>query len=278
MTVNQSMCRMDRASPRRTTRSLPAVLITPLLGFTLACTGAGGPPGGAVGENPDGAADQRPDRGPAARACRPLHQVSARPRSIAETVELLNDLPRPVTVACLLESLDRPLYLNATRSFISLQPAAGPHNPRLFLMFEGMSLSVVPQGEGSKLIEFGQFVSPERTLKAELATPITTELRPADPYTSPKATSGPSAGLGTKCRTCHAEEERAEQIDFAEAFHSLALRPDPRSRLSVDSVLEERNACPDEDTGERCTILRALFDHGPVLPRDFPATLPTIFD
>jgi len=46
----------------------------------------------------------------------------------------------------------------------------------------------------------------------------------------------------------------------------------------LEDVRAERTACPDEDTGERCAILRALFDHGEVLPRDFPETLPTIFD
>ncbi len=228
---------------------------------------------------PDSGQDHGADRRPAARACRPPNGISARPRSIAETVDLVNALPRPVTVACFLESLERPLYLNATKSFISLQPAVGMRSPRLFLMFEGMSLSVVPEGSGSKLIEFGQFVSAERTLKAELGTPITGLVQPGDPYRSPLPTTvSPSSNRGTTCRTCHGQEERAEDIPFAEAFHSLALRPAPRTIVTLEDVRAERNACPDEDTGERCAILRALLDHGEVLPRDFPDTLPTIFD
>ena len=115
------------------------------------------------------------------RLCPPPPGVSARPRTIAETVALVNALPRPVTVACFLESLERPLYVNATRSFISLQPAVGNRSPRLFLMFEGMSMSVVPEGSGSKLIEFGEFVTPERTLKAEIKTPVVAEVKPDDP-------------------------------------------------------------------------------------------------
>jgi hypothetical protein len=194
-------------------------------------------------------------------------------------VDLLNALPRPVTVACFLESLERPLYLNATKSFISLQPAVGLKSPRLFLMFEGMSLSVVPEGSGSKLIEFGEFVTPERTLKAEVGTPITAPVQPGDPYRSPISTSPSTSNTrGTTCRTCHGQEERAEDIPFAEAFHSLALRPDPRSVVTLESARAERAACPDQDVGERCAMLRALFDHGEVLPRDFPEALPTIFD
>ena len=83
--------------------------------------------------------------------------------------------------------------------------------------------------------------------------------------------------MGTTCRTCHSQEERWEPIPFAEAFVSVALRPDPRTRVTLASVAAERDACPDDDQGERCTMLRALFDHGEVLPRDFPETLPTIF-
>ena len=213
----------------------------------------------------------------AARACPPPAGVYARPRSIAETVALINALPRPTSMACFLESLERPLYMNATRSFISLQPAVGPRSPRLFLMFDGMSISVVPEGAGSALIEFGEFVDERRTLKAELATPFLAPLRPGDPFISPIQTRGPTAGMTTTCRTCHGQEERAADIDFAQAFHSVAIRPDPKSLVPLEDVRAEREACPPADTGLRCQMLRALFDHGEVQARDFPQSLPTIF-
>ena len=92
------------------------------------------------------------------------------------------------------------------------------------------------------------------------------------------ATTGANAGIATTCRTCHSQEERSEQISYAEAYVSTALRPDPRTRVPLETVVAAREACPVDDQGERCTILRALFDHGEVLPRDFPETLPTIFD
>lgn len=237
-----------------------ALLVIGLPLLLLACGGGDPPPAAAP------------------RLCPPPPGVSARPRTIAESVALVNALPRPVTVACFLESLERPLYANATRSFISLQPAVGVRNPRLFLMFDGMSLSVVPDGSGSKLIEFGEFVTPERTLKAEIKTPVVDEVKPGDPYVSPITTTGVNAGMGTTCRTCHAQEERWEPIGFANAFVSNALRPDPRSDVPMADVAALRKACPDDDVGERCTMLRALFDHGEVVQRDFPESLPTIFD
>jgi hypothetical protein len=256
-------------------RSLPPFLL-PL--FLVAACGGGGADGLDASATTDGAHDLRPDRPATPRLCLPPPGVSARPRSIAETVALVNALPRPVTVACLLEALERPLYVNATRSFLSLQPAVGSRSPRLFLMFDGMSASVVPDGTGSKLIEFGEFVTPERTLKAELKTPVTAEVQPGDPYKSPITTTGADAGMATSCRICHVLEERHEAITFADAYVSNALRPDPRSDVSLETVIEQRDACPDDDQGERCTILRALLDHGPVLHRAFPETLPTIFD
>jgi hypothetical protein len=246
----------------------------------LACGGGSAPPDANTtvdAGSADAAPDLGPERPPTARLCPPPPGVSARPRTIAETVALVNALPRPVTVACFLESLERPLYVNATSSFISLQPAVGARSPRLFLMFDGMSLSVVPDGAGSKLIEFGEFVTPERTLKAEIKTPIVAEVQPGDPFRSPILTEGTNAGMATSCRTCHAFEERWEPIGFAEAFVSDALRPAPRTEVPLPDVAAQREACPDDDQGERCTILRALFDHGPVLERKFPEALPTIF-
>jgi hypothetical protein len=251
----------------------PLRALTTLSTLSILALGCGG-----SGTPPDAGADLLPDRPTALRLCPPPPGVSARPRSITETVALVNALPRPVTVACFLESLERPLYVNATRSFISLQPAVGTRSPRLFLMFEGMSVSLVPEGSGSKLIEFGEFVTPERTLKAEIKTPVVAEVKPEDPFVSPITTTGANAGMATTCRTCHSQEERSEQIAYAEAYVSTALRPDPRTRVPLETVVAAREACPDDDQGERCTILRALFDHGEVLPRDFPETLPTIFD
>jgi hypothetical protein len=59
------------------------------------------------------------------------------------------------------------------------------------LMFEGMSLSVVPEGSGSKLIEFGEFLTSERTLKADIGTPITAQVQPRWRTCAPSAKHAP---------------------------------------------------------------------------------------
>lgn len=59
------------------------------------------------------------------RRCVAPPGISAAPSSIAAAVALINALPPPVTVACFVESLDRPLQVVATASDLSAQPAAG---------------------------------------------------------------------------------------------------------------------------------------------------------
>ena len=65
--------------------------------------------------------------------CRAPSSVSNAPQSIAETVTLINALPKPLTLPCFLESLARPLEMSATFSVVSAQPAVGHRSPRVFL-------------------------------------------------------------------------------------------------------------------------------------------------
>src|SRR6185436_10338181 len=48
--------------------------------------------------------------------CKPATGVSGSPRTISEAIILINTLPRPTTLACFLEALDRPLSLYMTMS------------------------------------------------------------------------------------------------------------------------------------------------------------------
>src|SRR5688500_14114777 len=46
--------------------------------------------------------------------CSPAEGTSGNPRTIREALDLINGLPHPVDFPCFLESLDRPLSINAT--------------------------------------------------------------------------------------------------------------------------------------------------------------------
>jgi hypothetical protein len=243
------------------------------LAFVLQACGDGreaGPPD--VGGQ-DAAQEAAADLAGATPRCLPAGGMPVAPRSIPELVRLVNELPQPVTLACFLESLARPLHVQAAHSLISLQPSR-LRSPRMFLFSGPLIMTIVPEGKGSNLVEMGQLVGPDRSLKAEVAFPVTRPLTAEDPYA--RVREGP----GTTCRFCHRDEIRADDIGYAEAFVTGALRPADRDRVPLGEVLRERQLCAGgpEPADERCAMLRALFDHGEVVPGEFPTTVPTFTD
>lgn len=225
----------------------------------------------AASDDGAGPGDAGPDL--ATAGCRPGAGATGAPGSISEAVELANSLPRPVSLACFLESLTRPLYAVATSNIVSLQPAVGSRSPRVLLVSDRLIMTLVPAGTGSHTIELGEFVTALRTLKAELGFPLVQALAPPDPFERIRDPRG-----GTTCRGCHRDEAPVEEIGYAMAFTSGAIRPHFRNQVELESLRAERDRCDDAIEPDRCAILRALFDHGPVLPRDLPASVPTIFD
>jgi hypothetical protein len=173
-------------------RAFPVFLAVLATGVSAAGCDAADAPSGGDAAAPDAQADGTTDapdaadagapEAPAVRRCFPPAGISGTPASIAEAVRLVNALPRPVTVECFLESLDRPLYAVATQSTISLQPAVGSRSPRIFLITSKLIMSIVPDGKGSQLVEFGQFVDERRTLKGEIHFPVVSDVLPAEPF------------------------------------------------------------------------------------------------
>ena len=251
-----------------------------------ACNGSGtnsAADGGVDAGPPDASvADASAPEALPERRCFPGPGTSGTPASIDEAVRLVNSLPRPVSVTCFIESLDRPLHANATNSTISLQPAVGSRSPRIFLISDKLIMSIVPDGKGRNLVEFGQFVSSTRTLKAEIGFPVVTAILPGEPFARIHSVS-PSGASGTSCRFCHADEEAVPDMngqlidDPSTAYVSCALRPDWRNEVPLDNVRAERAACDDAIEPDRCAHLGALFDHGEVIETKFPQDIPTIF-
>lgn len=233
---------------------------------SLACDGAGPSPA--------------PAPAPLAR-CRAPAGVPTRPATIAEVLSLVNALPQPLTLPCLLETLDRPLDLSASRSLFSFQPAEGARSPRIFLYTgtEARPLvwTLVPEGDGGKLIEFGQFIDETRSLKGEIAFPVDRPLETGAPFTRIRDKGRDGTRMGTTCRGCHAGETNAPEF-HADAFVSEALRPDDRSLLPLQDLRKEHTICDEAAEPDRCAMLSALFDHGEVREKPFPAHVPTIFD
>ena len=270
--------RADEAGRRGARAGFARGLVVAFVVFGLGAAGCGEDDSPAPTDVTDAAADgaevgeaDAADANLAPR-CRPGPGASGRPRSIEEVVQLVNSLPAPVGIDCFLQSLDRPLGVAATRSLTSLQPSVGVRSPRMFLFSGPLVMSIVPEGKGSRLVEFGQFVGEARTLKGELAFPIAGLISPAEAF------KGIRNGSGTTCRVCHASEERAVDIGYAEAFISRALRPQDRQLVDLETVRRERAICDARVEPDRCAFLRALFDHGEVSEQNFDRTVPTIFD
>jgi hypothetical protein len=199
--------------------------------------------------------------------------ISNAPATLSDAISLLNALPKPVTLACFVESLARPLHANATSSPFSAQPASGKGNPRIFLFSgETLILSVVPAGVGRDLLELSQLTSVNRSVKAEIPFPVTEDV------TDEALVEQIARGGGSVCALCHASEIPASGSDFFDgALESEALRPVPDYDVELSTLLVETEQCDRTFDPVRCELLDALFTPGDVVHRVFPEAMRTFF-
>ncbi len=194
----------------------------------------------------------------------------AAPQSIPDAIERINSLPRPLSIACFVASLPRPLSLVATNSPFSAQPAASSENPRIFILTDGLVLSVVPAGSGARLLEFAEWVTDTRTIKGELPFPVEDTLSEDAPY------DVLFNDTLTNCGLCHRNEDPAP--DRPGAFISDAMRPEPDHYAAVAPLFDELENCDWDNETERCEILSALLDFGPVEEVAFADEVDTFFE
>jgi hypothetical protein len=208
-------------------------------------------------------ADQ-PDPFDVERRCVPPPGVDGSPQTIAAMVELVNALPMPVTLPCVLEALDRPLQMVAAVSPFSAQSTEAQESPRMFVFMPGLTMTVVPIGTGSPLLELAEYVAPGRSRKAELEFPVTAPLSESAPYEHLTV-----AGISS-CGGCHADEVNDSDVGGFPSFVSQSLAPELRHELSLSFIEQHARDCDPELDPERCAMLLALFAHGEVGPGVFP--------
>ena len=182
----------------------------------------------------------------------------------------MNGLPKPVSLSCFLEALERPLRLVATQSFFSAQPAVGARSPRIFLFMDGIIHSIVPEGSPSNLLEMGEATSPGSSIKAELEFPITENITLATAFERL-----PLDDL-TTCGVCH--DGHLPVLGIEGAFESEVLRPRDQELVPLADLEAEARSCDAVLEPERCAMLGALFQHGEVVGTAFPSSVNTIFD
>lgn len=175
----------------------------------------------------------------------------AAPTDLTSLTRWVETLPQPVDAACLVHGLQRPLQVEATRSQLSAQPGTRA-SPRLFFFSGDLVMSLVPDGVGRDLVEFGEVVDATHSIKAELELPIELPLGEDALFERIRLDEG------SHCAACHAQER--------EDLASVVLRPEPDTLVPLDEVHAEARRCTGGSA--RCALLKAVFA-GPVEPHPF---------
>ena len=206
------------------------------------------------------------------RRCQPGPGATGSPSTIQEAVTLANGLPMPVSAECFVEALDRPLKIEASKSGESLQPGEGERSPRVFIWGrDDLVMTIVLDGKGRDLVEFGQPMGPGRSVKAELSFPLTEPTTVAAALDRVRNEEHPRI---TRCFVCHNRE--MDEPSMPGARSSLVLRPRKPSVVDIDFLRDEGQRCDDTAEPARCRWLEAIFDHGPVEHRPFDAEVPVM--
>ncbi|MEM9457358.1 MAG: hypothetical protein AAGF11_24475 [Myxococcota bacterium] len=241
---------------RRAWRSW-GLLVGYILGSSCSAgTGESGESSGSGGAD-TGDSDDAGSVWPLPRTCPPPPGLG-RPATIEQVVDLVNALPKPTSLPCLLESLERPLAIYASTSTAGAQPATGPHNPRIFVLMGDLVMSVVSEGEARQTLELGLAIGERRSIKAELVFPVEGMLGPEAPYEQVEF------GVGTSCGVCHGAEAQVSTIDVATAWASDVFQDDPDQELSLSFLRQSARDCDPQAEPERCEMLGAIFGHGEV--------------
>jgi hypothetical protein len=205
--------------------------------------------------------ESAPERTFPARTCFPPEEVGGALVTIEETVAFINALPKPLTVPCFLEALQRPLEIQATSGTFSLQPSFGRNNPRFLIQRDNMVLSVVPKGEGRPLMELSVEREPERSVKGEFHFPIAETVAPDAPYTRILDDNG------TRCGFCHLNEVVADDITFATAYVSSKIEAKNYELVDAEYLDWLWRQCDTASDPDRCAMFDAIFAHGEVTVR-----------
>jgi hypothetical protein len=198
--------------------------------------------------------------------CSPANGVSGRPENISQAIILLNTLPKPVTLACFLQALDRPLTIYMTSSDDSLQPSPGARSPRTFIINGNLAMSIVFDGGARDTLEFGYRPVLARSIKAEIEFPLTRDVNERSLFERVQVTE-----RTTVCGGCHVSEALEEFPGFpAGAFSSDVIVPFDMEEVTIDAMAAEVASCDPTAEEYRCGLLSALFDQGELVPGRLP--------
>jgi hypothetical protein len=193
------------------------------------------------------------------------------PKTIDEVTDLINALPKPLSIPCFVESLNRPLKVSLTLSKLSAQPAVGNDTPRIFIFIDNLIISVAPDGKGSKLLELSQLYTDSKSLKAELEFPLHENISYTEGF------DRIDIGGRSSCNGCHNGEEVDATITETTAYTSVAIKPETFMNLS--DFQQENYKCELATVlNYRCQMIQSLFKFDQVDTESFRAGTPRWID
>ena len=188
------------------------------------------------------------------------------PQNIDQMTNMINALPKPLSLDCVIENLPKPLNVSALQSAFSAQPSESASTPRVFIIIRNnFILSVVPTGLGKNLLEMSEIINATESVKAELLFPIDTTIALTTPYERIRAASG-----GSNCNFCHKGERTITTGYPATAFASELLRPDNTKFVSSAQSRQAALSCNQVADPYRCALMKAIFIDGQAQDVRFP--------
>lgn len=195
------------------------------------------------------------------------------PQNISELLTMIDKLPKPLELECVLRSLKRPFAVYATASKMSVQPALSRKDPRIFIFKGNLVLSFATAGEGSLTLEFSEFKNDVRSIKGELKIPVVSNFKPADAF------SQIINATQTSCSACHTSEQAEYLVGGVQVYSSRPLKPTASFKVTLAELEAENYLCQaKQDRSRRCAIYSALLSKGQVTDREFPEDTPTLLD
>ena len=185
--------------------------------------------------------------------CSLASQELRNPDTYDGLVQLINALPKPLSVECLLNNYDAPLKINATNSTFSAQPSEGPSNPRIFIIRNNFILSVVPTNKTQTVIEFAYVDGLNSSIKGELSFPINSNIISEEPFLEILSTF--NGATGTDCRFCHG----AEVSSGGSSFSSSIIAPDPYKNVTASSMKQQLASCNFLLEPQRCRVIQSIY-------------------
>lgn len=190
------------------------------------------------------------------------------PKSIKEFVDLVNILPKPLTVPCLVSVLKGPLSIYAIDNIFSAQPSAGFTSPRIFIINTPLIISVVPDGSGKNNIELSEITSLYKSVKGDLLFPIENTLSVDEVFNRVLV---PTLN-GSQCVGCHGGENRnlGNYKDYM-AYETGLLTPNDQQRVPTNQLLFFKQQCTGQND-YRCQMLKAFYNNGYPVDVIFPVS------